>query len=647
MIMAAIWGIIKKSTNTINSINIEDLFKKMSASMSVFPFDRIDNAVCNTGFFACGHQYYSNEDFADISPVCDEKTHLVFCSDCFLYNRESLIKELNDTSLLNKGDSQIAYKAFIKWGYSFVEKLRGNFSFAIYDENHTSLHLFSDHFSKQYMAYSNQADYVCFSTTYKPILACIGNKTKINREFIVNSYRSVSPANFYKEGLTPFEKVYHLDYATHITINLTTGEEKKERYWNPLKNKKKLKYKSDEEYKTAFKSLFEKLTRSLLRSKDETGIMLSGGLDSSAVASFAAPILKERGKKLYSYTSVPSTGYVEKIHNPDLIIDETYLVEQQKEYYDNLVPHYIKGDDDSCISNIEAFQKLYNIPDKAPFNLINIVNMIKAAKKDNCSVVLSGENGNSTISYGYLHDYVSLNITKGHFIKACKEVSYTCKHYRISRKKYLKFTLKSIYEYLFKNPEDYENLLKEEDKKKYGLEHPAREAKHRLGTSSFASHRQRNNFLIMPNSFIQRGFYYTHWGLQLHFIELDPTMTVEMVEFCLSLPTDCFVHHGIERRLVRDYLKDQMPVIISDMKKPRGVQAVDIHYRVNREIDKYKDKILNNLDEPLLKDYLDNEKLDTLTKELKDAINAHNLDKGQTVDLTLIINLAEFLRAHS
>ena len=124
-------------------------------------------------------------------------------------------------------------------------------------------------------------------------------------------------------------------------------------------------------------------------------------------------------------------------------------------------------------------------------------------------------------------------------------------------------------------------------------------------------------------------------------------MTVEMVEFCLSLPTECFVHHGIERRLVRDYLKDQMPITITEMKKPRGIQAVDIHYRVNREIDKYKDKIFRNLDEPLLKEYLDNEKLNTLIKELKDAINAHNLDKGQTVDLTLVVNLAEFLRAHS
>ena len=41
------------------------------------------------------------------------------------------------------------------------------------------------------------------------------------------------------------------------------------------------------------------------RGGKETGILLSGGLDSNAVAAYAAPYLAARGKKLYSFTAVP------------------------------------------------------------------------------------------------------------------------------------------------------------------------------------------------------------------------------------------------------------------------------------------------------------------------------------------------------
>ena len=183
--MAAIWGIINRNPKNESS-DAEKLFTKMGNSMSGFPIDRIDTVNCTTGFFACGHQYLTNEDQSDVSPITDNDSQVIFCSDCFLYNRDYLIKELNDSSLINAGDSLLAYNAFKHWGYSFVEKLRGNFSFAIYEINTGCLHLFTDHLSKQYLTYSVLSDYIMFSTIYKPILACLDGKEKINREFIIN-----------------------------------------------------------------------------------------------------------------------------------------------------------------------------------------------------------------------------------------------------------------------------------------------------------------------------------------------------------------------------------------------------------------------------------------------------------------------------
>lgn len=644
--MAAIWGIIRKTKNTTQD-NLENLFNKMGDSMSVFSFDRMNTISCNDGFFASGHQYYTKEAEFDVSPIRDTDSQTIFCSDCFLYNRDSLIRELNDNSLKNAGDSQIAFSAYKKWGYSFVTKIRGCFAFAIYEEKNASLHLFSDHFSRQYTVYNNNPDYVCFSTTFKPVLACLGDNIKINREFIATAFCELTPLNFFKESITPYEDVFQLDSAIHVTIDLNTGKEKRERYWDPTKKIKKLKLNSDDEYKEAFRKLFKELTSQMLRSNKETGIMLSSGLDSSSVASFAAPLLKAQGKKLFSYTSVPCTGFVNEDKNPIIMTDESPLVELQKEFHGNLIPHYIQGNDNSCISDIDYFQNIYDMPVKASVNNVNIINMIKAANKDNCSVILSGENGNATISYGYLTEYLSLNIRRLHFLRAYKELSYSCKLYKNSRIKFVKRWIKDVYLNNIKKPEEDHYLLREEDEKKYKLTHPALDNRRIFGSHYWLSERQKNRFLFCPDQFIQKGFHYTHMGLLYHFIQLDPSLTVEMVEFCLSLPLECFVHNGIERRLCRDYLKDLMPEAITDMHKGFGAQARDFIYRINRDFDKYKDQIYRNLDEPLLREYLDCNKIEPIIADIKKAAETHTLDKLQSIQMSLLASLGGFLRDHT
>lgn len=641
--MAAIWGIIKKNPNS----NTEKIFQEMTNSMNIFPFDRIDSVNCNSSWFACGHQYYTDEDVHDTSPIYDQKSHIVFCSNCFLYNRQVLIDALNDDTLKAAGDSQIAYRAFQKWGFSFVNRLRGLFSFAVYEEEKAQLHLFSDHFNTSFTIYSTTKDYICFSTTYKPVLACLGNNLKINHEYIITAYKDDSPVNCSKDSITPFQNVYHLDYAIHLTINTISNQNSLTRYWTPLKNRRKIKYKTDEEYRSAFKSIFYDITNSILRSKDETGIMLSGGLDSSAVASFAAPILKKKGKYLYSYTSVPSDNYTDDRNIKHTIIDETPLIEIQKEYHSNIMPRYINGNNDSCISDIDYYQNFYDIPVKASINNINIINMSAAAKKDNCSILLSGSNGNATISYGYIFQYVSLNLLRFHFLKAIKEATMYCKRHGVSRIKLFKYWITNFFEYLFKKPKEDHDYLKPEDEKRYKLKHPLLDSRRKYGNDGFLTMRQRNNFVIYPVLYNQKGFYYTYHGLKNHYLQIDPTLTVEIVEFCLNIPLDCFVHNGIERSLVSDYLKDQLPEAITSWKKGHGVQCPDYHFRANRDIDKYREEIFRNLDEPLLREYLDANKIDPLINRLKEAAKNHSLDREQCRKLTLLASLGGFLRDHT
>ena len=59
------------------------------------------------------------------------------------------------------------------------------------------------------------------------------------------------------------------------------------------------------------------------------------------------------------------------------------------------------------------------------------------------------------------------------------------------------------------------------------------------------------------------------------------------------------------------------------------------------------DMLYRYLDEPLLCDYLDNEKLGNTIKELKEAAEKHSLDKRQAVVLTLLVSLGRFLKLYN
>ena len=90
-----------------------------------------------------------------------------------------------------------------------------------------------------------------------------------------------------------------------------------------------------------------------------------------------------------------------------------------------------------------------------------------------------------------------------------------------------------------------------------------------------------------------------------------------------------------------------MPPEITDMRKGFGVQAPDFDYRINRDFDKHKDELYRCLDEPLIRKYLDADKINTLVKEIKTAAETHSLDEIQCIQLAMLSSLGSFLKHHT
>lgn len=643
--MAALWGVIYRDKKVS-----DETVCKMHNSMQEFKIDRYESLVCENMYFACGHQYFTEEAERDVSPYYDKVTNTIFATDCYLYNRKELILALAEegkadsiSELEQYGDAMLVYCAYRSWGERFVEKLRGSFSIAIYEVMKRQLLLYTDHLAQRYLAYYCDEQKACFATIYQPILAFLGKeKAKICREWVAAAYTDCSADTLRIPGRTVYENVYHVEPGHYIKIDIATGTVQNITYWNPLYAAPKLPRMNDEGYKDLFLTTFGNTVKSMLRARKETGIMLSGGLDSSSVGAFAAIHLAKEEKALFSYTAVPANDFQYQ-NNKFYVENEKELVLAQQRMHPNIRPRFVNVDELNCFSKLEKYVALYQEPVKPALNMINVEGMTMAAAEDGCSILLSGQNGNATISYGNILTYLYQKSITGHLVAAYKEAKAFCRLRGVAGKKLLQVFVQNLKEERFaKVSFGTDCLVKDEDIERYRLLELEKRIRKERGTGGLDSRRQRKGFCFMPLVFQHMGFYGTYSSLQYGVLSLDPTLTKEMIELCMELPIDCNVRGGKERRIIRDYMKGYVPEAILENHTGRGIQAADFAYRVNRDWDHVKEKVYGILGEPELREYLDDDKLKALVAEAKE--NEYQMSKNLVARLAVITSLGYFVR---
>ena len=427
--MPAIWGVISRKGEKITHLG-----SSMDETMSKYKIDRIDHIDRELAYFSCGHQYITKESHFDKSPIFDEEKKVLFTADIFLSNRPFLIDKLadyfqNHSSKSNyelMGDAEIAFTLFKTFGAAFINMLRGSFAIAIYYTEKDELKLYTDPLSRRYLTYSINEDNVCFGSIYEPLKKCLNRKATLNEKTVALMYSDLQTMSFKVPYLTIYNEFYQLDCGECLTINIKDGTTAHNKYYTVGQGIKTLKLKSDEEYKNIFLSKYRECVKMLLRSDGETGIMLSGGLDSSSVAAIAAEELLEKDKKLYGYTMIPASDFPYS-NNPWYIENEQFTVEAQKEKHPNLVTNFINGDDGCAFTRLSEYEKIFETPVKPWMNIDNLFRMNSAAASDNCKILLAGAHGNSTVSYGNMFLYFSQKMLRFKWFKAYSEMKKFCK----------------------------------------------------------------------------------------------------------------------------------------------------------------------------------------------------------------------------
>jgi asparagine synthase (glutamine-hydrolysing) len=206
-----------------------------------------------------------------------------------IYNYLELREELKKkgVSFKTASDTEVLLQSYILYGEECVNRFEGMWSFAIYDRNKRRLFLSRDRFSEKPLCYLETSDGIYFGSEIKHIRSLSGKSLTINMQhlfrYMVNGYKSL-----YKTKETFFKEIREVPYATNLMIGHDLVIVSK-RYWTPVFNLK------DMTLDEAIEGLRHHLLESMkirLRADVPIAFCLSGGVDSSALASIAAKYFK-------------------------------------------------------------------------------------------------------------------------------------------------------------------------------------------------------------------------------------------------------------------------------------------------------------------------------------------------------------------
>ena len=235
------------------------------------------------GDIALGHRRLSIIDVSSSGdqPIYNEDSSLVIVFNGEIYNyrdiREELVKAGH--SFRTNTDTEVLIHGYEEYGEKLLNKLRGMFSFVIWDKKKKELFGARDFFGIKPMYYARMGDTFMFGSEIKSFLAHPDFKKELNTS-VLESYLTFQYSPSYE---TFFRNVYKLPPAHYFRYSQGNFEMK--RYWD-------VKFSADEkpsldEWVDRISDTFHDSVKAHKIADVEVGSFLSSGVDSSYVAAIA------------------------------------------------------------------------------------------------------------------------------------------------------------------------------------------------------------------------------------------------------------------------------------------------------------------------------------------------------------------------
>jgi asparagine synthase (glutamine-hydrolysing) len=648
--VSVIFGVINFNNTSVT----KDIEQKMINKLNIYKLDNMRTINSNNIMFGCGIQHITPESLHEILPYYDTESGLTITADAIIDNRKELLSVLCISQEIrnNVTDSQLILLAYKKWGTECCKYLVGDFAFVIWDEKEQSLFCARDHVGKRTFYYYYDKGIFTFGTVIKPIFEALSYKPELNKKWIADYLALPLTIQEINNNETIYKNIYQLQPA--CTIILKNKEIYMDKYWNPIEDVKPLKLKSDKEYEEAFNKVFFEAVNCRLRSTREVGVMLSGGLDSGSVACVAAMKLKKESKRLKAFSSVPISDY--KDYLPEYsIADESEYIQSIVDMYKNIDLKLCRGEDKNSVTDIDFLIDVLEQPHKIIENLFWYNNIIENAARDDCKVLLNGQGGNMTISYGYFMTQAISLLRKGRLLKTFREINGYSKLHNISNYYVTRAIFKAAIPYnlrkfvrrkTYRNKDIFEMTpinFKMIDQ--WDVEKRIKEKGYYNYPTKYINTKEMRKYVVDSTALSQIALVETKLTLAHGIVKRDPTSDKRIIEFCVSLPDEQFVKNGQERYLIRRAMEGILPDKIRLNYEKRGQQSADWIQRLQPKWQSVRNELQEILEDDTISQYINIDKLKKHLNSLDDYIDEKSEQSIRLLLVTLIFE--KFIKAYT
>jgi len=516
------------------------------------------------------------EDAFDRQPLFGRGGRLALIADVRLDNRDELSQALNipASNAQSLCDAAILLAALQRWEEEALDRLIGDFAFALWDAARQRLLLARDPLGQRPLHYHRASKFFALASMPKGLhaLAEIPYAPDEERaaEFIL-----LMPESGTRSFFANIERVQPGHVVTVTAQTLTAR-----RYWQP--RRRRIELSGPAEYGEALRHQLDQAVKCRLRGNRDVGACLSGGFDSTAVTATAARLLAPSSRRVIAFTAVPRAGYEGPCPRGQ-IIDEWPYAAATAAMYANIEHVAIRCPDRSPLDDLDRNFLLYDQP---MLNICNVgwVHSINDAARDRkLTVLLQGFMGNQGLSYSGIELLPEL-FARGRWLRWWRAAHPLVARRHLRWRGAIAQTLgpwcpAGLWIWLNRliagTEYDVRNYAAINPTRLAELDLPARARDRGLDLSYRPWKDGRSERLWVLNRVDPGNFNKgTLGGWQID--QRDPTADVRLLEFCLAVPMEQFLREGMLRALAQNALADRVPKFILDERR-KGLQGADWH----------------------------------------------------------------------
>jgi len=492
-------------------------------------------------------------------PMLSDDGNYVLVFNGEIYNYLEIKDELTALGhqFSTNSDTEVILKSYEVYGEKCVEHFNGMWAFALYDFRKNRLFCSRDRLGVKPFYYAIIDNELFFSSELKAIHKVTGLSNANHHrvyQYLAYGYRM-------NDGETFFENCSELLPGTNLFLENDKIELKE--FWSL---KTDLYKHTASSHKEEFVNLFKSAVKLRYRSDVPVALLLSGGLDSSAIARVTDDLI-ESG-------DLPPTDINAFIASfPGFVDDETEIAREFIKSCKHIKLHEIRVDSKSIIDGFEELIYDFDHP-VFSFNTVVHNNIMKACKDQGIKVVINGQGSDEALA-GY-DTYISgvflldqLLSRKGRFFK-----QFNAFHKLNGYSK--TFLLKQLFK-AFLNPSkaSYLRAKYQEKSLSYLNEDFVSKNKRDYKTDYNFSLGGKNldSYLLdqINNQGLNKILHYEDVSSMNQSIEIrSPFMDYRLMEFAFSIPNKLKIDKGRSKLVLRDTIGKSLPKSITGNRQKIG-----------------------------------------------------------------------------